>query len=366
MNIPVCEPDIGEQEISNVMDCLKSGWISSSGKYIEEFEDKFAKYCGVKYGVACSNGTTALHLCLLALGIGKGDEVITPNFSIISTSNAIVQCGATPVFADSEMNTWNIDVREVEKKITKKTKAIMIMHTYGCPVDVMDGFKYLCEKHKLFLIEDAAEAHGAYITGGEGIMRVGSMGDVAAFSFYANKIITTGEGGMVVTNNPQLAHKLRLYRNLGFEEPRFVHNVFGYNYRMTNIQAAIGVAQLDKIATTIVHKCNTARMYDALLRGVDGITLPPRIYYGRNVYWMYGILSDKKEQLVEHLKNRGIETRPFFYPMHRQPIYQHLKIKGEYPVADRLYKHGLYLPSSPKLTLEEIQYVCDCIKEIHR
>lgn len=365
MNTPVCEPTLNGKELEYVTDCIKSNWISSSGKYIERFEKEFAKFCDATYGVSCSNGTTALHLAMLALGIKEGDEVITPNFSIISTAAAIAYVGATPVFVDSELQTWNMDVSQIEQKITKKTKAIIVMHTYGCPVD-MDAVNAIAKKYKLYVIEDAAEAHGAIYKG----RKIGSLSDVACFSFYANKIITCGEGGMVVTNNKEIADKAAYYRNLAFKEPRFIHDHLGYNYRMTNIQAAIGLAQLENAEKLVSLRVNNAELYDRELRNIPGITLPPKCPYGKSVHWMYGILVDEKlygmnsRDLARELDLMGIQTRTFFYPTHRQPVFKDLKIKEEFPISDRLWEEGIYLPSTSHLSDYEIMRIAGIIRRV--
>ena len=242
MKIPVCEPLLGKNELKYVEDCIKTGWISSKGKYIDDFEKKFSAFCGVKHGITTTSGTTAIHLALAALGIKTGDEVIIPDFTMIATANPVVHLGAKPVFVDSDLQSWNIDPKKIEEKITKKTKAILVVHIYGHPCD-MDPINEIAKKHNLFLIEDAAEAHGAEYKG----RKTGSLSDVACFSFYANKIITTGEGGMVLTNNSEIADKCRLLKDLAFEKKRFWHHYAGYNYRMTNMQAALGVGQLELI-----------------------------------------------------------------------------------------------------------------------
>lgn len=367
--IRVCEPTLRGNEQKYVLDCLQSGMISSMGDYVKKFEEAFAQYCEVKYGVACSNGTTAIHLALEALGIGPGDEVIVPTFTMIATSNAVLYTGATPVFVDSEEKTWNMDVTKIEEKITSKTKAILPVHIYGHPTD-MDEIHRLAQKHNLLVIEDAAEAHGALYQG----KKAGSLSDVACFSFYANKILTTGEGGMIVTNNLEIAEKARLLRNHAFTQPRFVHHHLGFNYRMTNIQAAIGLAQLEQIDTFVESRIRNAQLYNTLLSTVPGIRLPPAESWAKNVYWMYGIVLEDdfpltKDQLMKKLEERGIETRSFFYPLHKQPFlqkerYRHISTVGAYPVADRLWERGLYLPSSSHLTEEEIQTVVETIKEI--
>lgn len=369
--IPVCEPTLEGNELAYVTEAIKTNWISSAGEFISQFEKKFAEYCGVKYGVSCSNGTTALHLAIEALGIGEGDEVITPTFSMAASTNAILYAGAKPVFVDSELETWNIDVHKIEEKITPKTKAIMVVHTYGHPVN-MDKVNEAAKKYHLLVIEDAAEAHGAEYKG----RKVGSLGDVACFSFYANKIITTGEGGMVITNNEQWAERAKKLRNHFFGEPRFLHQEVGYNYRLTNMQAAVGLAQLEKIDELVEARRHNAYLYNYFLKKVKGIVLPPEKDWAKNVYWMYGILVKESEfgismkQLMSELKKKGIDTRTFFIGMHKQPAYNknapHFPDKAECPVAEILERDGLYLPSSSHLTIEQIEYITDCIKEVQR
>lgn len=362
--IPVCEPTIGEKELEYVTDCLKTNWISSQGKYIEQFEQKFADFCGVKHGVACSNGTTALHLGLAAAGIGPGDEVIIPTFTMIATANAVSYTGAKPVLVDSELETWNMDVSLIEEKITDKTKAILPVHTYGHPID-MGPLKEIAEKHSLFVFEDAAEAHGAEYKG----KRAGSLGDAAAFSFYGNKIITTGEGGMVVTDDGKLAEKMRLLRNHAFTKPRFHHKEIGFNYRMTNIQAAIGVAQMERADELVEARIRNAKKYNKLLAGAD-VTLPPQAEWAKNVYWMYGVLLGDEyggvPESMGKLKAKGVDTRAFFYPMHKQELYQKKDsrfpdVSGSYPIAEKLSDRGLYLPSSSSLTDEQIATVAEAL-----
>ncbi len=370
--IPVCEPTLEGNELKYITQAVKTNWISSAGEFINKFETKFAEYCGVKYGVSCSNGTTALHLAIEAMGIDQGDEVITPTFSMAASANAILYAGAKPVFVDSELDTWNIDVNKIEEKITPKTKAIMVVHTYGHPVD-MDKVNKIAKKRGLSVIEDAAEAHGAEYKG----RKVGSLGDIACFSFYANKIITTGEGGMVVTNNEQWAERARKLRNHFFGEPRFLHQEVGYNYRLTNMQAAIGLAQLERIEELVEARRHNAYLYGYLLKKVPGITLPPERSWAKNVYWMYGLLIDEKKfgmsmkQLMAELKKKGIDTRTFFIGMHKQPAYYdkkevHFPDKTECPVAEILEKDGLYLPSSSHLAVEQIEYITDIIKEAQK
>ncbi len=364
--IPVCEPTLEGNEEKYVQDCIESGWISSAGKYIDQFEKEFSKFCQTKHGVACSNGTTALHLALEVAGIGKGDEVIIPTFTMIATANAVIYSGAKPVLVDAEKETWNINCGKIKEKITEKTKAIIPMHTYGHPVD-MDPLMELAERHNLLVIEDAAEAHGAEYKG----RRAGSLGHMGCFSFYANKIITTGEGGMIVTDNDEFAERARLLRNHAFSEPRFRHEELGFNYRMTNIQAAIGVAQMEYADTLVQRRIKNANLYNSLLKDIPGITLPPEKAWAKNVYWMYGILIEAgfrvtAAQLREKLKKNGIDTRSFFLPMHQQPLYakndeRFPNTNGRFPIAEELWEKGLYLPSSSHLTEQQIKRIAETL-----
>jgi len=364
--IPVCEPFIGEEELNNVIDCLKTNWISSKGEYIEKFEERFANYCGCKYGVSTTSGTTALHLALAALGINKEDELIVPAFTMISSVFAIVYTGAKPVLVDAEQETWNIDVTRIGKKITPQTKAIMPVHIYGHPCD-MDRIMEIAEKHNLWVIEDAAEAHGAEYKG----RKVGGIGHIGCFSFYANKIITTGEGGMVVTNNQEIAERARSLKDLAFsKERRFLHTDLGFNYRMTNIQAAIGLAQFEKIDEMVERRRRNAHLYNSLLNDIQGIRLPIEKEWAKNVYWMYSIMVENefgitRNELMDRLAKKGIETRTFFVPMNQQPIFQKMGLPKleEYPVAENLSTRGMYLPSSSNLKEKEIRYICKCIKD---
>ena len=367
--IPVCEPTLTDNELKYVTDCIKTNWISSSGKYIKLFEDKFSEFCGTKYGVCCCNGTAALHLAIESLGIGKGDEVIIPTFTMIAAANAVIYSGAKPVLIDSEEETWNINPSLIEEKITKRTRAIMVMHTYGHPCD-MNPILKIAKKHDLKVIEDAAEAHGAEYKG----KMVGSLSDVAAFSFYANKIITTGEGGMVITNDEKIADKTRLLKDHAFTKPRFLHEQLGFNYRMTNIQAAIGVAQMEHVNKLVEARRNNAKHYNKLLKDIEGVTLPPEKEWAKNVYWMYGILIEKefgltKDDVMKKLHEKGIDTRSFFVPIHKQPVYmvddeRFPDLNGSYPVAEKLYEKGLYLPSSSSLTEDQIEEIVGKIVEI--
>ncbi|MCM8765847.1 MAG: DegT/DnrJ/EryC1/StrS family aminotransferase [Candidatus Omnitrophica bacterium] len=366
--IPVCEPVIGKKELEYVSSCLKTNWISSQGKYIKEFEEKFAKYCGCRYGISTTSGTTALHLALASLGIEKGDEVILPAFTMIATAFAVIYTGATPVLVDADKETWCMDISQIEKKITKRTKAVLPVHIYGHPCN-MEPILKLARKYKLLVIEDSAEAHGAEYKG----KKVGGLGDIGCFSFYANKIITTGEGGMVVTNNKKIAEKARLLKDLAFSpKKRFLHLDIGFNYRMTNIQAGMGLAQFERIEEFVNARRKNAELYRQYLKDIKGITLPLEKEWAKNVYWMYGILVEKefgisRDLLMRELLKKGIETRQFFIPLHKQPVFIKMGLfKNEsYPVAEELGKKGMYLPSGSGLREKEIKYIADSIKEIH-
>jgi perosamine synthetase len=365
--IPVCEPTLGGNEAEYVLDCVESNWISSAGKYIPRFEDAFARACGAREGVACANGTVALHLALATLGIGPGDEVILPTFTMIATINAVTYTGATPVLVDSEAQTWNMDLNQVADKITPRTRVVMPVHTYGHPVD-MDPLMELAGRHGLYVVEDAAEAHGAEYKG----HRAGSLGHAGCFSFYANKIITTGEGGMITTDDPEIARLARNLRDHAFSDERhFWHKYLGFNYRMTNMQAAVGLAQTEQMESFVEARRANAARYTATLRQIPGIVTPPEADWAKNVFWMYSILVEdefgmSRDQLRAYLADRGIETRTFFIPMHVQPIYYEAYKGQRYPVAEMLCKRGFYLPSASSLTKREIDYVLEKVSDAHR
>ena len=364
--IPVCEPSLDGNELAYVTDAVRSGWISSGGEYLKRFEEGFAAYVGVGHGIGTTSGTTALHLALAALGVGPGDEVIIPDFTMIASAFAVCYCGAMPVFVDADPETWNMDVAHVAARIGPRTKAIMAVHIYGHPTD-MDPLLALAKDRGIPVLEDAAEAHGAEYKG----RRCGSIGDLAAFSFYANKAITTGEGGMVVTSDAALADECRSLRNLSF--PRtggrvYLHDRIGFNYRMSNLQGALGLAQLERIDTYVAARRAHAARYTDRLAGVAAIQLPVERPWAKNSYWMYGIvLRDGarigRDELAGRLAREGIETRPFFQPMHVQPALLRYGAKptGSYPVADRLAARGLYLPSGSGLVDAAIDRVCERI-----
>ncbi len=365
VKIPVCEPSIGDDELALVTEAVKSGWVSSRGKFIEEFESLFSNYCETKYGIAVSSGTAAIHLALACIGVKEGDEVIIPSLTMIATAYAAMYLGAKPVPVDSEKRTWNIDPAKIEEGLSDRTKAIVVVHLYGHPCD-MDPILEIAEKHGLYVIEDAAEAHGAEYKG----KKTGGLGHIGCFSFYANKIITTGEGGMIVTNDQEIAEKAKMLRDMAFEKDRrFWHRHLGYNYRMTNLQAALGVAQMKKIDQFVEARRRCARIYNELLSEIKGITTPPEEKWAKNVYWMYSILIEKdfglsRDRLMEILLQKyGIETRTFFYPIHSQPIY--LEKYGPCdpcPVAEELSQKGINLPSGNRLREETIEYVVNAIK----
>jgi len=348
--IPVAEPELGNEELNNVIAAFKSGWISSKGAFIPQFEKKFARYCGVRHGVSTFNGTAALHLALTALGIGPGDEVIVPSLTFIATANAVAYCGAKPVMVDVHPDYWCIDPQRIEEAITPRTKALIPVHLYGHPCD-MDAIMAIARRHRLLVVEDAAEAHGAECRG----RKVGSFGQVSCFSFYGNKIITTGEGGICITGNKRLADTMRCLRDHGMSTARrYWHTVVGFNYRMTNLQAAVGVAQLEKIDAFIEKKRAIARAYRNALRTLSeagSVRLHPEMDWARCVYWMYSILVEQKlgmsrDRVMAVLGKKKIESRPFFYPLHIQPPYRN---GTRFPVAERLSKKGICLPSSVSL-----------------
>ncbi|MCX6068473.1 MAG: DegT/DnrJ/EryC1/StrS family aminotransferase [Chloroflexi bacterium] len=374
--IPVNEPLIGERELEYMTECLRTGWISSAGRFIEEFEEKWANYCGMQQGIAVSNGTTALQVAIGCLNLKPGDEVIMPTFTIISCALAIVDNGGIPVLVDSDPYTWCMDVSQVEARITQRTRAIMPVHIYGHPVD-MDPLLELAKKHNLVIVEDAAEVHGAeYLSGRTKPnpiwKRCGGMGQISAFSFYANKLITTGEGGMLLTSDPIFAERARSLRNLCFRpERRFFHTELGYNYRMTNLQAALGLAQLERFEQILAKKRWMGAAYTEHLHGIPYLQLPVEESWAKQVYWMYGLVLDESRgmdamEFAKRLDALGIQTRPFFLSMHEQPVFWERGLfKGErYPVAERIAKQGLYLPSGLALTENQLEQVCEVVRKV--
>ena len=364
--IPVNEPVISEQSKKNLKKAVDTGWLSSSGPFVKEFEEQFARYLGVKHAITVSSGTAALHTALLAAGIGKGDEVIVPAFTMGATWMAVMYTGAKPVFVDCELETYNIDPSLIEKKITKRTRAIIPVHIYGHAAD-MDAINKIARKHKLLVIEDAAEALG----GEYKEKKCGTLSDIACFSFYANKIVTAGEGGMIVTNNPKFAREAAKYKDLYHsEKKRFIHEKLGYNFRMTNLQAAVGLGELKNITTYLKKKQTMAELYEKGLRGIMGITLPQTKTYVKNTFWMYGILIHKSEfgmsrdQVRDRLKILGIDSRDFFYAPEDQPVLRKIIGRETFPNTKYLSENGLYLPSGLAITEKQISQVCKAIKKL--
>ena len=365
--IPVNEPFIGDSESNYVMECLRTGWISSEGRFIHEFEEGWAAYCAMPYGVAVSNGTVALEIAMACLDLQPGDEVILPSFTIISCAQAVTMAGLKPVLVDSDPRTWCMDVNQVEAKITARTRAIMPVHIYGHPVD-MDPLLELARKYNLIVVEDAAEVHGAEYRG----RKCGGMGELSCFSFYANKILTTGEGGMVLTRDAAQAERLRSLRNLCFrKERRFLHTELGNNYRLTNIQAAIGLAQLERIEESVAKKRKMGAAYTERLRDLPMLQIPVEETWAKNVYWMYGLVVDESTgmdavEFARRLAEKGVMTRPFFLGMHEQPVFHEMGLfVGEhYPVAERIARQGLYLPSGMTLTEAQINQVCEAVVNV--
>uniref|UniRef100_UPI0040471000 DegT/DnrJ/EryC1/StrS family aminotransferase n=1 Tax=Algoriphagus sp. TaxID=1872435 RepID=UPI0040471000 len=366
--IPVNKPLLDGNEKKYLIECIDSGWISSEGPFVSKLEENIAKRVGRKYGIAVSNGSVAIDAAITALGISKGDEVIIPTFTIISCVSQILRIGAIPIFVDVDLKNWNMDVSSIESKITQKTKAIMVVHIYGLPVN-LDPILELSNKYGLFVIEDAAEVIGQTYNG----LNCGSFGHLSTFSFYPNKHITTGEGGMILTDDENLANKCRELRNLSFIPPRrFIHNELGWNFRMTNLQAAVGVAQFERLDEFIAKKREIGSWYNYLLKDIKNIQLPlVSEKFAENIYWVYGILINKDfylnaYEVMMKLNDLGIGTRPFFYPLHNQPLIKNLgiSINGSYPNAEYLAEYGFYLPSGLSLTHNQAETVAKMLKKI--
>lgn len=366
--IAVNEPLLNGNEKKYLNECIDTGWISSEGPFIKKFEEGMASYIGKKYAIAVANGTAALELVAVALDLKDGDEVIMPSFTIISCAQAVVKAGAKPVLVDSDLDTFNMKVEDIEAKITPHTKAIMVVHIYGLPVN-MDPVIALARKHNLKIIEDAAEVHGQTYKG----KMCGSFGDISIFSFYPNKHITTGEGGMVLTDDDALAKRCENLRNLCFIPPRrFVHEELGWNLRMTNVQAALGVAQLERIEEFVAKKRWIGKMYQELLADLKNVHLPiHKNEASENIYWVFAlVLKDSypknAEQVMKELAIHKIGTRPFFYPMHKQPVFNKmgLFLNDNMPNSETLAEKGFYIPSGLALTLEQIKEVSRVLHEV--
>jgi perosamine synthetase len=369
--IPVNEPLLNGNEAKYLTECIETGWISSEGAFVRKLEEGMALVAGQRYGIAVMNGSVALDLAVAALGIGPGDEVILPTFTIISCAAAIIRAGAVPVVVDSEPLTWNMDPNEVASAVTPRTKAIMVVHIYGLPVDMAPVME-IVESHGLKVIEDAAEQIGQRYRDRAGDVRpIGSFGDIATFSFYPNKHVTTGEGGMVLTSDYHLAEKCRSLRNLGLGKGRrFVHEELGWNFRMSNLQAAVGVAQMERIAETLDKKRQIGAWYDELLADLVGIQRPPRrTGYADSIHWVYGLVLDEAlpfdaDEALRRLSASGIGARPFFWPMHEQPVLRRIGLfEGvSCPVAERIARRGFYIPSGVALTREQAEEVAAAVR----
>lgn len=366
--IPVNEPLLDGNEKKYLQECIDTGWISSEGPFVERFEQTFASRVGRRHAVAVANGTAALDIAVEALDIGPGDEVILPTFTIISCIHQIVRSGATPILVDSDPLSWNMDIEQVAARISPRTKAIMAVHIYGLPVD-MDPLLALANRHGLKLIEDASQMLGQTYKA----KPCGSFGTISTFSFYPNKHITTGEGGMIATDDEELAERARGLRNLCFQQgKRFVHERLGWNYRMTNLQAALGLAQLERLDEFVIRKRFIGRLYHELLQNIPGVQLPlKKTEFAENIYWVFGLVPDKSLAInaasaMQKLSLRGIGTRPFFWPMHWQPVF---KNKGwfereSYPVAENLAEQGFYIPSGLALNENQLEQVADQVKDV--
>lgn len=366
--IPVCEPDLSGKEEAYLLDAFRSGWLSA-GSYVRAFEQAFADMAGTKQAVSTVSGTEALHLALAASGVGSGDEVILPAFTMVATALAVCYLNARPCLVDSEAETGNIDVSLIESRITERTKAIIPVHIYGHPAE-MDSIRQLAGKYNLKVIEDAAEAHGALYKG----RPVGSLGDCACFSLYANKIVTTGEGGMITTSDEALAEHLRRLKDFSrCPENRFVHTELAYSLRMTNMQAAVGLAQVERVSESVERKRLLAARWTQALGGIAGLRLPVEKDGCRSVYWMYGIRVTAEfgmtaGSLMSALFARGVETRAFFVPFNKQPAFNNMGyfLDESYPVAEELGRQGLYLPSGLNISQEQIEKVAEAIKDIQK
>jgi len=357
--IPISQPSITDLEVANISSAASSGWISSLGNYLEKFEEDFARYCDVKHAISTSNGTVAIHLSLVALGIGKSDEVIIPDMTFVATANAVSYTGAKVVTVDIDPVTWCISVDSIEKAITEKTKAIIPVHIYGHPANMFEINK-IAKKYNLFVIEDCAEAHGAEFQGS----KVGGLGDMGTFSFYGNKMITTGEGGMITTNNSELNSKLRYLRDHAMSKTkRYWHTEIGFNYRMTNLQAALGCAQLSRIEEFIIKRKDIFNRYYKNLVSVENISVNKTESWAKNIFWLICVQfenfnNDDRDKFIDYLKNKGIDSRPFFYPISDMPMYR----KSETPTAHIISSRGVCLPSFHDITDRKIDYICETIK----
>lgn len=365
--IPLSVPTIGQKEAEYVMDCLETNWISSSGKYVDQFEHAFAEVAGTKHAISCSNGTAALHLALLALGLKPDDEVLVPTLTFVACANSVVYCGGKPVFVDVDREIWSIDASRVEAQITEKTRGIIAVHLRGHPAD-MDAIMAIARRKGLFVVEDAAQAHGAQVRG----RPAGSLGDVGTFSFFGNKMITTGEGGMVTTDDDGVAERIRLLKNQGMtRERRYWHPVVGYNYRLTNVQAAIGLAQVERLEALLLRHQEVAAWYQDELAGVRGLWWQQQREWARHAWWQFVVVVDDefaagRDAVIEKLKESGIDARRLYFPMHQLPPYKDNASNRQYPVADYLAARGICLPTWSGLKREDVHYVCEQLRKCAR
>tara|TARA_X000000950_G_scaffold205530_1_gene247245 strand:+ start:21569 stop:22681 length:1113 start_codon:yes stop_codon:yes gene_type:complete len=370
MFVPVNRPSVDRREVKEVLKTLKTGWVSADSPINKEFEKNFSKKINRKHSVAVSSGTAALDIAVKSLNLKKGDEVIVPTFTIISTLSQIVRQGLKPILIDSDPITWNMDVNKIKKKISNRTKAIMVVHIYGIPTEMKEILK-LANKYNLYVIEDAAEQLGQTYNG----KPIGSFGDISTFSFFANKHITTGEGGMIATNNSKLKDKFKILRNLSFnpKKQKFIHDTLGWNYRMTSLQAAMGKIQLKKLAKFIKIKRNIGNFYNNSFKNLTDIQLPlHRTTYAENIYWVYGLVLKKKKHkalyYIKKLRKLGIECRPFFCPMHLQPVFKSMNFfkKERFPVSENLFNYGFYIPCGIGMKKKELIYVAKMVKKIFK
>jgi perosamine synthetase len=365
--IPMSCPSIGPKEMEYVADCMASGWVSSVGMYVERFERAFADVAGTKYAISCSNGTAALHLALLASGLRTGDEVLVPTLTFVAVANSVVYCGAKPVLVDVDREIWSIDPSLLERQITPRTRGIIAVHLRGHPAD-MDAIMDIAGRYGLFVIEDAAQAHGAQVRG----RPVGSIGNIATFSFFGNKTITTGEGGMVTTNDPTVAEHIRLLKNQGMtQERRYWHSVVGYNYRLTNVQAAIGLAQVERLGELVLRHQEVASWYMEDLTGVRGLWWQQHKAWARHAWWQFvAIVDDEfgsdRDTVISKLRENGIDARRLYFPMHQLPIYEDRARMVEYPVANYLAARGVCLPTWSGLKREDVSYVSEQLRSCGR
>jgi perosamine synthetase len=360
--LQVAAPMFVGNERQYVLDCIESSWVSSTGQYIDRFESAFADFCGVQHAVCCSNGTTALHLVLAALDVGPGDEVIVPTLTFVATANAVRYCGGTPVFVDCDPSTWAIAPEQVEAKIGPRTKGIIVVHLFGNPAE-MDAVQTIADRHGLFVVEDAAQAPGAEYRG----RRVGSIGRLSTFSFFGNKIITTGEGGMVTTDDTDLAARVRILKSQGMDPARrYWFTVVGYNYRMTNMAAALGLGQLETIDWHLARRHEVAGWYRECLRGAPGIGWQAEREWARHVWWMFTVVLDERlpverDAVMAKLLEAGFETRRVPYPLHQVPIYQEATRGQAFPAADHIARRGINLPTSSQVTRSDVEKICDTL-----